>query len=511
MPPKVRDEQGSFAGGLNTVSDDIALAPNQFRLGRNARHTEYGAITKRYGSVILAAALPAAPQNGFTWAKADGTAQALAVANGILYTINPLLGIGSSAWAAVAGTLDTSVTPTFAEFVAGGTNTEVVYIGDGGRINKWDGATLITDIGTGPGVRFVKVHNQRLWSCGCSVAPSSIFYSGLNDGDSIGDTGNGGGEIVVRTFADEKVVALASCNSSLLIFHARGLSRLTGFGQDDVSVDPEGISAETGTIAPHSVVEGDGVVFFVSDRGVFAANESRVVPLGSPDKPDPILPLLRTLTPAQLANTRGVLSRKTQEVWFFIPGQGTYIYHLILQAWSGPWLGEHSDTACFWPSPVSTYAETYIILGGTDGGTSVCDIRGYGTDRATLADPDGGDSIEWRVQLRRLYFGDDSIVKSFRFAYITAQLNAQAPMTLDWLTNFSVYPVQVISGALSGRWSILNTWTALARWGASGNSQNYRANLSGTGYYIDCTLIHDAVDTPVVSRFSIDAFALGRR
>jgi hypothetical protein len=512
-PRPVRDQQASFSGGLNTVSDPLALSPDQFRFGRNARHTEYGALTKRFGSVRLSSnAITGLPLNGYNWAKADGSVQALVVGDtGALWRLDALQPLGTQAWVSAAG-LSTTVIPTFAEFVQG-SSVEVVYIGDGGRINRWDGTALTTDIGAGPGVRYLTVHNQRLWSCGCAVAPSSIFYSSLNNGDTIGDPALGGGEIVVRTFGDERIVALASCNSSLLIFHTRGLSRLTGFGQDDITVDPEGISSQTGTIAPFSVVEGDGVVFFISDRGAFAANESGVVPLGTPDRPDPILPVISTLTPAQLALVRGVLSRKTQEVWFQIPGIGTYVYHLVLQAWAGPWTEDHAHvngTGCMWAGRVGDFAETYVMQGLSGGIVTVSDVKGVGTDRATLSLPSSGTPIPWSVQLRRLYFEDDSLAKSLRYAYVTAQLPSLEQMEVFWQTNFGPFSPQAIVGSSAGAWSVLNTW-GLGRWGAGANSQNYRLWMSGTGYYVDVTLSHDGVGTPVVSRVQMDAFALGRR
>jgi len=47
---KVVDQQPKFDGGLNNVSDDAALLPNQLRRADNARLTDYGAITKRGGT-----------------------------------------------------------------------------------------------------------------------------------------------------------------------------------------------------------------------------------------------------------------------------------------------------------------------------------------------------------------------------------------------------------------------------------------------------------------------------
>ncbi len=511
--PKATDSQESFAGGLNTVSDPLALSKNQYRLGRNARHTEYGAITKRFGSISLASgALPALPLNGYSWVRIGGTVEALAVTTaGTLYLMNPLATIGSTAWVAQSGTLSTSVVPIFAEFVDNGGNNEVVFIADGGKISKWNGTTLARSSATIPNFKFIKVHNQRLWGCGDGTAPASIFYSSLNDGDTIGDVANGGGEIVVRTFGDERVVALASLGSSLLIFHERGVSRLTGFGQDDINVDPEGISTKTGTIAPLSVVETDNMVFFLSDRGVFAANEGGVTALGTPDRPDPLLPIVVRLTPAQLAAVRATLSRKTQEIWFNIPGTGTYVYHLILGVWSGPWTEEHLNVACMWETPAGSAAEVYVALGLTTNTVRLGDVRDVGTDGGTLSSPSSGAAIPWRVQCRRLEFGDESETKKFRFAYATASLEGGAIVGLAWTSNFESYAPQNIVGALVGTWDVAVAWDSGAVWSAGLDSQNYEVGLAGIGNYVDFTLSHDGTDTPVISRLKIEAFALGRR
>lgn len=509
---KVTDAQESFAGGLNTVSDPLALTSGQFRLGRNARHTEYGALTKRFGSVSLASgALPDLPLNGHSWVRFDGTVEALVVTDaGTLYTLNPLATIGSTAWAAEVGTLSTSVVPVFCEFIDGG-GDEVVFIADGATIGKWDGTTFDRSVAPIPNFKFIKVHNQRLWGIGDETAPASLFYSALNNGDTTGDLTAGGGEIIVRTFGDERLKALASLGSSLLIFHERGVSRLTGFGQDDVSVDPEGISTKTGTIAPLSVVETDNMVFFLSDRGVFVANESGVTPLGTPDRPDPLLPIVVRLTPAQLAAVRGVLSRKTQEVWFNVPGTGTYVYHLILGVWSGPWTEEHTNIACMWETPAGASAEVYVALGLTTNVVRLGDVRDVGTDGGSLAAPTSGTVVPWRVQCRRLEFKDESETKKLRFGYVTAILEGGAVIELSWVTNFGAYSGQNMTGTLIGTWDATETWDIAEVWASGLDSQNYQVHLAGIGNYVDFTLSHDGTDIPVISRLKIDAFALGRR
>jgi hypothetical protein len=48
--PALLDTQPRMDGGLNSVSDEAALAPNQMRRAENARLTDFGAVTKRGGT-----------------------------------------------------------------------------------------------------------------------------------------------------------------------------------------------------------------------------------------------------------------------------------------------------------------------------------------------------------------------------------------------------------------------------------------------------------------------------
>lgn len=250
---KLTDAQPGFDGGLNTVSDESALQPNQMRQATNARLTDFGAATKRGGTQrVSTAAIAAYPvKNGFTWRKDGGTQEILVVLNDTLYTTT--YGAFPRTFTAQSGTLSTAVSPTFAQFRDA--SADVVYLADGSTINKWNGTALTTSgIGGSINASVITVHNQRLWGCGDANFPDSIFYSGLNNGDTFSVGGSGGGQIIVRTFGDETVVGLASVNTSLLIFHRRGISRLTGFGQDDITVAPQGLTADVGTIAPKSKI-----------------------------------------------------------------------------------------------------------------------------------------------------------------------------------------------------------------------------------------------------------------
>lgn len=507
--PILQDAQPRFDGGLNTVSDDAALAPTQMRRAVNARLTDFGAVTKRGGTQrVSTAAIDAGEdvQGGFNWRKDNGTSEILAVLDGTLYTTT--YGAFPMTWTAEVGALASGVVVDFAKF-RDNAGADVVYVADGGLLNKWDGSTLTVNIAGTVASKTITVHNERLWSCGSTTAPQTVFYSDLNNGDTLGNAGAGGGEIIVRTFGDQVIVGLASVNTSLLIFHRRGISRITGFGQDDIVTAPAGVTADVGTIAAGSIVEADNVAFFVSERGLYRCNEAEVAPVGTPEKPDPLLPIIRQMTTAELNDIRAVLNRATRELWVYLPNQGVYVYHTLLNSWSGPW-----DTGYLSPATTAVFEVLdtnglpVIFRGDVDGWVSLCDAPNVFLDNVA-ADATGGTRYAMAVQMHRMYGGDDAEAKALRWGYLTAQLNGSDQCSVSWSTG-------LVSGAYqlpvdtSQSWGGVGTTWGTGTWGGLG-SRNYRLPMGGTGYYIDMTITDSGNALPVFSRFQLQTFALGRR
>ena len=505
---KLADQQPRFDGGLNTVSDDSALLPNQLRRADNARLTDYGAITKRGGTrrTTASAIASASVLNGYTWRQDGGTQQLMVVCNGLLHT-STFLSTYPWTWTSQSGALSTTVSPSFAQFRDG--SNDVVYIADGGLLNVWSGSALTTNISGTLEVTTLAVHNERLWGCGNATYPDSIFYSALNDGDTLANGSAGGGQIVVRTFSDETVIGLASVNTSLLIFHRRGISRLTGYGQDDITVAPQGLTSDVGTIAAKSVVSIGNLAFFISERGLYRCNESEVSPVGTVQTPDPTLVAIRGLSADDFANIRSVFNRSTRELWISIPDFGVYIYNTILQAWSGPWDSGYTTpaTTCLFDS-LDYNGLPVVLKGDASGYVTVCDASGVFVDNQ-LSDGTGGTAYTMTAQMHRMYCGDDAMAKSLRFGYLTAQLKGSTATSVTWRTetDAGAYTLPTTFSS-NGIWGF-NTW-GTGVWGGA-SSRNYRVQMGGTGYYIDVFIIDSGTSVPIFSRFQLETFALGRR
>lgn len=514
---KLADRQPGMAGGLNSVADPSALAPNQLRKTINARLTDYGAVVKRGGTrrtstAQIAGSTSTDVLNGFTFQQDNGTNQIIAVVKYSSGSLFYYTTYGTFPWTyanpSFPGGLSSTVAPDFAQF-RDGTGTDVVYIADGGLLNKWDGTTLTQNIANSVACETIQVHNERLWGAGNSSYPDSIFYSSLNNGDTLGYGAGGGGQIIVRTFGDERIVGLASINSSLLIFHRRGISRLTGYGQDDITASPAGLTADVGTIAPKAIVANNNVAYFISERGLYRCNESEVAPVGTPERPDPILPIIRQLTSTQFDKIRAVMNRATKELWISIPEYGCYQYHTVLNAWSGPWDGGFTDpdTTCLFEA-IDSNGLPVILKGDNAGWISLCDAPGVYKDSVT-AGGFAGSPYTMVAQLHRMYCGDDAEAKSLRFGYVTAQLDRTDGCVVNWNTNESSgsYPLPETD---AGTWDINDTWDTSAVWNAA-ISNNYRVQMGGTGYYVDVSIVDTGTTQPVFSQFQLETFAMGRR
>lgn len=499
---RLEDRQPGFAAGLvrdpfyfiagdTYEQPDFHALPETALIGAiNCRVTIQGALQKLHGSrrVHSSAIGSSNPvMGGFSWKKGNGTVQDLAVANGTLYTGTYAIPM---TWSSQTGALATNTYPSFASFRDG--SGEVVYIADGGLLNKWDGAAVTVNIASTPSVSQLAVYNQRLF--GISGSDENLYWSALNNGDTLGIAGSGGGVAVIRTFGGQRIIALAPVGGSLLIFHANAISRFSGYSQADIDIDAGAIghAAEVGTLAPRSVVvindEGQDVALFLSKRGLFAATAGGVVGI-----PTPFDRELGSLGAANWTNVHAVHNSVNREVWFNIVGF-IYVYNYALKAWTGPCpqlFGAAAAPVSLWPAE-SDLGGPIILGGGLDGFVRHCDYPVAPSLQDVLSNGTGGSASSISVKPRPWFFGDETLDKAFRHLYITGQgIGGPATITVDFTT----------SNGDSGSVNATLTTT----------SETVSVPIWGTGTYIKVT-ITDAGSSPfLLYAMRAEGFALGRR
>jgi hypothetical protein len=505
MPrPKLRDRQDDFRGGLNLAADDETLAPNEVRRADDAALDEYGSVKKRLGTQRLAdtALHSSGIQNGYAWLKDDGTQQLLAVANGTLYTASYAIG---TTWTAQTGALKTSGAPAFVTF-RNASNAEVVYIADGDTatsLNSWNGTAVSANItGTPAGITQLAVYNQRLF--GCTGSDQKIWWSALNNGDTLGTAT--GGQAVIRTFGDQIITGLAAFRSSLLIFHQTGISRFTGLTQDDISIaaGAQGVTADVGAISGRSIVPTPDGVFFLSDRGFYVATEGNVQPISL--KLDP---LIRSLDFATASNVLGVHARARKEVWWFVPGKGVYRFNYALGAWVGPCQGGYLApvTTAMWEAQ-DAEKQPIVLLGDADGYVKQGDVAGIYRDNVPTTGT-GGTSYSMAVRCRRFVAGDSMQYKAFKWLYIVATLRASNAAAVTWLaqTGSGSYTIPN-PGATASTWGT-GTW-GTGTWG-SGATRPVRIPINGYGTYLDVLLTDGGDAESSWGIVELEGFDYGRR
>lgn len=506
--PDVRDRQNGFGAGLNTTSDDTALQPNECRVAKNARLSTRGAIEKRGGTQhILTASLGAFPMNGYSWGRTTSV-QELVIANGKLYT--GTLGIPMTLTDR-GGAFATSVPPTFAAFK--GPSAEGVYIADGGALNFWDGTTLTENIANTPAVEAITAWGPRLFA----VKGDTIYWSsttaGIN-GHTLGALA-GGGQAIVRTYGGQELIMAYPLKGSLLLFHRQAISRFTGATTDDIAIEAgtQGISGDVGTIAKRSVIGIENSVFFLTDRGAFAATEMSVEPISSP-----LEQTLANLSKADWAKVSSVHARAFNEVRWSIPGVGVYAFNYRTRGWTGPWdVAYNGDGISLWDT-VDSDGRPVVLLGGADGMVSWCDRDGVWRDGVS-AIGEGGTPYQWQVQCRRFFGEDYTVFKAWRTMYVLGDFPDPSGVSFtirsDASAATSPLPFNPSMTGMTQTWGHPSTmWGGNGTaWGGEGAIQIERARVPLHGVYpwVDVTMQYTGDQAGRLSIVDVLGFARNRR
>jgi hypothetical protein len=503
MRPTVRDEQLSFAGGVNLVADDLAMGETQVRRLENGRLTVTGAVQKRRGTQrLLGATFASQVQGGIRWARTVGGPVDIVAAGGRLWTLSRATAPATAAQ--LIGVLNPAVPVQFAAFRDG--DGECLYFADGGRLGKVTASGVVSRVAVGPlSITALWVYNQRLFAL--TGTDATVWVSGLNNGDTLGVSASDGVQAVVRTFGDANLTAGIALGQVCLLFHETGISAFTGTTQDDIAIaaGAYGVTSDVGTIAPRSVVSLESSVLFLSDRGVYS--------VGAGAGPQPVSTLIEPALaglPADVArNVVAVHHRTEREVWFVVPDAGAWVYSYRLQAWAGPWTG-----AFLSPQPTALWetqdasGRPMVLMGAADGTLVRADGPGIYRDNV-LADETGGVPFTMQAELRPLWHGSAYAEKAYRWAHVVADMGGVSSASVAWRTRWSTDErlTDRLQDTSPTRWGTGEWGTGV--WGLQG-LRSYSRAVHGRGTSISLTLIDSSEAEALYSRIGVTAFAMNR-
>lgn len=502
---KMMDAQAGFAGGLNTVNDPAALRPDQARQLTNCVLTTVGAATRRPGTQRLTAAASSAdslglaywPRYGFLYQAASGLTSVFQLNLSSAYFGQYTVTSGTPpTWTTIAlgATLGNNVSIQATPFFDA-TGAEHMYFGGVNGVIKISSAGVATPVASAAGagqLGGVEVYNQRLWAY--QLAGNSIYYSDINNGDTLGTTASGGGQIIVTTFNVPRIQTIKALGSSLIIFNTVGISRLTGWGQDDITVQPQGLDPSVAIVGATAVCDAENVLFAMTSDGLAEITETSVRLIATPEKPDPVLAAIR-VNPTSFVSL--VYLRDQQSILVAVSGYGTWTYNRRLDAWSGPWTGAFLTSG--WPQFLSVrdlQLGNYNVLISWSGNNYVSRIVPGGFLDYVTAAGTGGSAYTMTIQCHRMFAGDRQYAKAWRW------IRAMA-------ANIDTDSKPVVSSfALIGGTSTI-TFGAVT--GSGQYQQIYYLQPGGVGPYLDVTITDAGSTGSNYETVAVEGSFLGQR
>lgn len=523
---KIYDSQPSFAGGLNTTSDPAELGPDQARLLTNYRLNDIGGATKRGGTKItgtLTGAVTGAITYGTCWINAT-TPDTIVVTDGLgatnwnkaVYTSGTM-----GSWSAFTFCTPPTLFTMAACINASGAEILVCPRSGSNGIATIDGSfTTVNNYAAGSiPLTGVCVYNRRLWAWGNNpTTGSNLYFSDYDNPSSLNDGAAGGGVIKVRTFSSDGILACAPLASSLLIFHSTaGISRLSGYGQSDITAVPQGVASDVALIGPRALTTYQGICYFMTRRGLCIANEGAVSETATTEKPDPVVPILAA-DPTNAFSTVVLYNRQLREVWVLVPSNGLWVYNTLVKSWSGPFNGPftqaNAQAHVFEIRDTGRKNAPLVLMSSATAATVVeCDYATAHLD-GIAANGTGGSAFQTVLQCHRMFGGEGQFMyaKSWRWANILADLDlvgTTASVTIGGTSSLVVSSRGAYVVADTGiYWGISDTQTLTS----SGNGQTvYYINASGVSPYIDVTITDAGNTASTISRVDVWGFLLGQR
>jgi hypothetical protein len=398
--------------------------------------------------------------------------------------------------------------------------SEALYIcaGTGKHLSKWNGAALTGGVTTSDptNITYIWVANQRLFGV-APGNPQTLYWSGLNNGDTLGDVANGGGSATIRTFGGGLLQWGFQLGPTNYLIHSRGISAFTGRTFDDIAIQAgtEGVTPDVQIMycnpqqgKPFAVI--NGIAYLVTQTGlVLLRANGTVEPYDQPDQPDPILSRIRTSYQVQC---NGCMEHtRKHELWIWLSvldangGTGrteVLIYNTALNRFTGQ--------ATITPS-ASSLANMAMVQGwSTDypNPTPQPFITYYPAEIEAFdfADPnlnvyqDRSVNFTSSVQCRRLYTPQPQSTKSWRQAFVQMGLGGASGNTLGSATGASVTYADPVAGSVSDGTPLL-----------AGMTNNVQ--LSGQGQYVDVTITDGGNSSTdwSVQRVDASGFDMGLR
>lgn len=269
----------NFSRGLVTVKPDHLLEDGESPSVSNVDFSRaVGRLTKRRGHSLLYTALGgASPISGLgEFVQSNGTTTVVASSDDTIYRLS-----GSGTWTSIFTTAGLNGAAVNFETY----NDLLIIVSANITTQKWSGSGSSSNLGGTPpaNVKYVRAHRNRVWMANSSAGASRLHYSAFDNPEDWTTAGDAG-FLDIGKNDGEQITGIASIGANLVVFKQN--STWVVKNGTPATFTPVKVSATVGCVAPRSIVECEGFAMFLSNSGVYAANEGGVSLMSYNVQPD---------------------------------------------------------------------------------------------------------------------------------------------------------------------------------------------------------------------------------
>lgn len=281
MAPSKRSSRGSsaqvqsptyskFDGGLNIRDFWTTIEDNELTVATNIRLDEGGVVRRRGGWTKFSATAVGTTGNLIgvhqgTYILA-GTQTRLVVATD---GVKVFYGTGAG-WTEITGAVVNTVASTaiisFLEF-----NDSTIAYGMTSAPWTWDGSSsTISVLGGSPPIATIGiVWQNRVFFAGVTTVRTRLYYSDIGNAAVWGATAY---VDIPSPYDGDEITGLAILYGNLIVFKRHSIYIVQGDAPENWVISKT--NSAIGCVSPHSIVGVDNLVYFVSDKGLYAMNLS---------------------------------------------------------------------------------------------------------------------------------------------------------------------------------------------------------------------------------------------
>ena len=258
-----------FDGGLNIRDSWHKIADNELTVATNIRLDEGGVVRRRGGWVAFGSTAVG------TTGNLIGICQQAWLLTGVLTRyvlatdgVKVFYGTGG-AWTDITGAVVNTVSSTSLISFLSFNNLAIGYGGTSVPWS-WDGVSAsIAAISAAPIGNIGIVWQNRVFFAGVSTARTRLYYSDIGDSTTWGASSY---VDIPSPYDGDEITGIAILYGNLIIFKRWSIYIIQGDSPDNWVVSKT--NSAVGCISPYSVVGVENLVYFVSDKGLYAMNLS---------------------------------------------------------------------------------------------------------------------------------------------------------------------------------------------------------------------------------------------